>query len=266
DQILKIKSGEYLIPHDTTMYQISQILTTGDNASISVTIPEGKNIFEIARILSDLKITDYQKFVQKAKDQIFLKAIGLPYERAEGFLYPETYLFSKTSSPELIIKSMVKEFRRKTEKVDFSVSKLQLHELITLASIVEKESGSRAERPIIAGVFLNRLEKRIRLQSDPTTIYGIFENFDGDLKKYHLEQATPYNTYKITGLPPGPICNPGMESIMAVLTAPKHKYLYFVSRNDGTHVFNRSYQEHTNAVIHYQKQANHQRKSQQQSP
>ena len=132
-------------------------------------------------------------------------------------------------------------------------SNLTWHQIITLASIVEKETGVASERGVIAGVFYNRLKKRMRLQSDPTTIYGIFPTFDGNLRKKDLLQHTPYNTYKIKGLPPGPIANPGLDAINAAISPDRHTYLYFVSKNNGTHIFSKNYKDHRKAVNYYQK-------------
>ena len=148
---------------------------------------------------------------------------------------------------------MVKHFFKKWQTLNLNVSSQKRHDLITLASIIEKETGASFERPTISGVFHNRLKKRMRLQSDPTTIYGIYEKFTGNLRKKHLLQKTPYNTYKIFGLPLGPISNPGLESLKAAITPKKHNYLYFVSKNDGTHKFSRNYKDHLKAVTAFQK-------------
>ena len=128
-----------------------------------------------------------------------------------------------------------------------------MQEVVTLASIVEKETGAEAERPLIASVFLNRLARGMRLESDPTTIYGI-PDFDGNLRRVHLEdESNPYNTYRIAALPPGPIANPGADALRAVLEPAPADFLYFVSRNDGTHHFSRTYREHVNAVNRFQR-------------
>ena len=138
------------------------------------------------------------------------------------------------------------------KRLDFSRAALDLHSIVILASIVEKETGAKQERPTIAGVFHNRLKKRMRLQSDPTTIYGMYENYRGNLRKEHLLKKTPYNTYKISGLPKGPISNPGIKSIEAALSPTNHSYLYFVSKNDGTHIFTKTYKDHLKAVKKWQ--------------
>ncbi|WP_127718086.1 endolytic transglycosylase MltG [Halobacteriovorax sp. HLS] len=247
------KAGVYIIEPGSNMLDIIKLLTTGKSVTTSVTIPEGKNLFEIAKILETNKITSAKEFISLAKDPDFASSLDIPASRIEGYLYPDTYHFTQNSPADLVIKSMVSTFNKKTAEVDFSLSDLSKHSVIILASVVEKETGASFERPEIAGVFVNRLAKRMRLQSDPTTIYGIWENYNGNLRKKHLLEKTPYNTYKISGLPKGPISNPGLESINAVLNPNKHSYLYFVSKNDGTHIFSKTYKEHLKAVNEYQK-------------
>jgi UPF0755 protein len=154
-----------------------------------------------------------------------------------------------------IVLSMVELFKKKTSNLDWSHPFLSKHEVIILASIVEKETGAKQERPAIAGVFTNRLKKRMRLESDPTTIYGIWSRYNGNIKKSDLLEKTPYNTYKIPALPLGPISNPSLEAIKAVLNPDQSKYLFFVSKNDGTHIFTENYKDHLQAVNDFQKNA-----------
>lgn len=253
--LTKFKTGRFLITHNSNMFDVIDILISGSALGIKITIPEGKNIFEIGKLLESKKITPYKDFIKLAKSKEVASELLIPGPRLEGYLYPDTYKFDKNTPAAKVIRTMVREFHRKTKDLDFSASpsSLSKHEVIILASIVEKETGAKWERPIIAGVFHNRLRKKIRLQSDPTTIYGVFENFNGNLKKGHLRQKTPYNTYRINGLPQGPISNPGLESIKAVLRPDKHNYLYFVSKNDGTHVFSSTYKKHLRAVNKHQK-------------
>ena len=248
----KFKTGSYKIKNDSNMNNIFNILINGKPITIKVTIPEGKNLFEIAKILDSKKITSAKDFIKTSKDRVFIKSLKLPGFRTEGYLYPETYNFSPDSSSKDIIKIMVNEFNKKTKNLNFSNQTLSKHQIIILASVVEKETGAKHERPLIAGVFLNRLKKRMRLQSDPTTIYGIYETYNGNLRKKDLLKKTPYNTYKISSLPIGPISNPGIESIKAVLRPAKHNSLYFVSQNDGTHIFTETYKDHLKAVKFYQ--------------
>jgi UPF0755 protein len=256
----KFKKGDYIIPSSSTMEDIAGILISGKGKTISVTIPEGKNLFEIAGILLQKKVLrSTSDFIKLAKDSGVANSYKVSGKRLEGYLYPNTYRFTKYSSAKDIISTMVNEFYKRTKELDFSHPKLSKHELIILASIVEKETGRAIERPRIAGVFFNRLRKRMRIQSDPTTIYGIWENFNGNLRKKHLLAKTPYNTYKISGLPIGPISNPGLKAIEAVLQPESHQFLYFVSKNDGSHVFSKNLIDHNKAVNFWQKNA-HNRK------
>ena len=251
----RFQAGHYKIRSQSNMLEILDTFIKGNAITISVTIPEGKNIYEIAEILDQNSVVSKKYFLRMTKSSSFVRSLGIGGVTVEGYLYPETYRFTPQSSAESVIKAMVDIFRRKTRNVDFSRAPVNLspHEVIILASIVEKETGARHERTTIAGVFVNRLKNRMRLQSDPTTIYGIFESFDGNLKRKHLRQKTPYNTYRISGLPIGPISNPSIDSIEAVLSPKKHDYLYFVSQNDGVHIFSKSYKEHLQAVRKYQK-------------
>ena len=154
----------------------------------------------------------------------------------------------------LIVDTMIRRFRELTNPLKSRIAEtgMTMHEVITLASIVEKETGRADERPLIASVFLNRLNKNMRLESDPTVIYGI-KNFSGNLRKMDLSTYSPYNTYVIKGLPPGPIANPGLDSIKAVLYPAQNDFLYFVSKNDGSHYFSTNLKEHNKAVYTYQK-------------
>jgi UPF0755 protein len=252
----KTKAGQYVIKSGSSVNDILQVLIKGQSLTLKVTIPEGKNLFEIAKILQDHKIIgDANEFIATAKDQIFTRSLKIPAERVEGYLYPETYYFTPNSSAETVIKKMVQVFNHQTKELDFTSAPIDFskHQLVILASLVEKETGAGHERPLIAGVFYNRLRKRQRLQSDPTTIYGIWEYYEGNLKKKHLLEKTPYNTYKITGLPKGPIANPGRASLEAVLNPAKHNFYYFVSKNNGTHIFSETYKQHVQAVNNYQK-------------
>ena len=258
----QFKTGDYLIKSNSNMLDVFDTLVKGVPLATVVTIPEGKNLFEIAKILEEKKIAKYDEFVALAKDPNVTQALGIDAQRVEGYLYPETYHFGRSMKPKQIIETMVQTFKNKTKDLPWEKTDLDFHQLVTLASVVEKETGASFERPIIAGVFLNRLKKKMRLQSDPTTIYGIYEQFNGNLRKKHLQETTPYNTYRISGLPQGPICNPGIEALNAVIHPQKHRYLYFVSKNDGTHVFTETYRQHNEAVNEFQKtRANRQGKS-----
>lgn len=249
----KFKAGRYQIKSRSNMLQVIDNLLLGKSINISVTFPEGKNLYQVAQILEDNQITNAKDFIKQAKNYKFVQSLNIPSETVEGYLYPDTYHFNKNTSPKSVIKKMTNLFKSKTKKLNMTQGKLTPFQVITLASIVEKETGASWERPIIAGVFLNRLKKRMRLQSDPTTIYGIYESFNGNLRKKDLRKKTPYNTYKISALPIGPISNPGLESLKAVISPKKHNFLYFVSMNDGTHIFSKNYRDHRRGVKKYQK-------------
>jgi len=231
-----------------------EILKKGLVVLRPVTIPEGFTRNQIAGVLAAKGLADKKRFLELTEDKELLRQYAVPGPSLEGYLFPDTYHFSRGTPTLVIIDTMVKRFR---QVVAPSMEKTQgtgmtFQDLVTLASIVEKETSRPEERPLIASVFLNRLKLGMRLESDPTVIYGI-ENFDGDLKKKNLTEKTPYNTYVINGLTPGPIANPGLDSIKAVMDPAKTDYLYFVSKNDGSHHFSRSLAEHNRAVDRYQK-------------
>jgi UPF0755 protein len=252
-QMTKFKAGNYIIKSGSNLIDVVNILTSGAGITETVTIPEGKNLFEIADILEKSEITKKDEFIAIAKDMDFAAELGIPAERLEGYLYPDTYHFAKNTPAKEIAKKMVSTFNAKTKDVDFSTANLSKHEIVIMASLVEKETGASFERPRISGVFHNRLKKRMRIQSDPTTIYGIWERYNGNLRKSDLLDKTPYNTYKISGLPVGPIANPGIEAIQAAIQPEEHSFLYFVSKNDGTHVFSTNLKDHNSAVDYWQK-------------
>lgn len=251
----KFKAGSYTIPNGSDMSKVIEILVYGKPNLISVTIPEGKNIYEVARILDSAGITKASEFLEALENPNLITSLEISGNTLEGYLYPETYRFAPNTPAKLVAKSMIDLFNLKTQNIDFDHPFLNKHQIIILASIVEKETGAKFERPIIAGVFLNRLKKKMRLQSDPTTVYGIWHRYKGNIKKSDLLEVTPYNTYKIPALPFGPISNPSLEAINAVLNPYKHNYLYFVSRNDGTHIFSETYSNHEIAVQEFQKNA-----------
>ncbi|MDW7772572.1 MAG: endolytic transglycosylase MltG [Desulfobulbaceae bacterium] len=253
DKAGRLRAGEYLVPPGQTPLQILRLLEQGNVIRHRVTIPEGKSVRQIAAILENGKWVDASRFLALTRDPDFIKKFGFNLESMEGYLFPDTYTLTRGSvSEEDLIAMMVDRFSDIWKKAEKDLpAGLTRHQVITLASIVEKETGTDAERPLIARVFLNRLERKMRLQSDPTVIYGI-DDFDGNLTRADLQHPTLYNTYSIKGLPPGPICNPGADSILAVLHPADVPYLYFVSKNDGTHQFSTNLREHNQAVRKYQ--------------
>ncbi len=249
----KFKAGHYIIKHNSNLLDVYRTLIIEKAQVLLFTIPEGKNMFEIGKMLEANSIVKYDEFIALAKDKDFLRELGIEADTIEGYLYPESYDFAPNLPVKAVMKTMVKEFHKKLAQVDFSKTTLTKRQVLILASMVEKETGDKKERPIIAGVFFNRLKLKMRLQSDPTTIYGIFERYNGNLTKKDLLTPSAYNTYTIAALPIGPISNPGIEAIKAVLNPATHKYLYFVSQNDGTHIFSETYEKHEAAVNKWQK-------------
>ena len=253
----RIKAGEYNL-NGKNPIQILDILLKGIIIAHSVTIPEGYTIIQIAELLEKKGIVTGDEFLAIAKSNHHALSFGFLAPTLEGFLYPDTYLFSRRLPPKKIIECMVNRFREviATLNINYKQIGMGLEEIITLASIVEKETGQAGERSLIASVFLNRLKKKMRLESDPTVIYGI-KNFNGNLTKKDLKKKTPYNTYSHRGLTPGAISNPGRAAIEAVLFPEKTDYLYFVSKNDGHHSFSRTLAEHNRAVRIFQKSRRH---------
>jgi len=253
-----LKAGEYEVLSTQTPLEIFEILSSGVSVGVRVTIPEGYNLFQIADLLDAAGITSKNAFKLAAQNKDFINELGIdvgPADRLEGYLFPDTYRFARNSDPKTVISAMVKRFNSQWTE-DFSTRALKLgltrHQTVTLASIIEKETGDPKERPLISSVFHNRLRKGMRMQSDPTTIYGIWEHFDGNLRKKDLLNKTKYNTYQIKGLPVGPIGNPGSSAIHSALYPNVSSYLYFVSQNDGTHVFTNTFKEHSDAVKRHQ--------------
>jgi UPF0755 protein len=249
-----IKSGEYILSAAMPPVKILEKLRRGLILTHTITIPEGYGREQIAQLLHDKELVDRRLFLSLTEEPSVLKNYGVTGPTLEGYLFPDTYQFGRGISPSLIIDAMVKRFWQMVGPLTDRAKEtgMTMQEIVTLASIVEKETGQPSERPLIASVFLNRLKGGMRLESDPTVIYGL-ENFDGNLRKKDLVQRSPYNTYVIHGLTPGPICNPGLESIKAVIFPAKTDYLYFVSKNDGSHHFSRTLSEHNQAVERYQK-------------
>jgi peptidoglycan lytic transglycosylase G len=250
----KIHQGLYRFETRVPPREILDRLVTGRGIFQTVTIPEGLAIKEIAELLDKMQIANKYKFIEEAANPTLLATLGLSEKGLEGYLFPSTYHFTPATSEKDIISAMVEQFRKISMPLlnqRDDTSSLSSHEILTLASIIEKETGVDSERPLVSAVFHNRLKRLMPLQSDPTVIYGIKE-FNGNLTRKNLQDSSPYNTYRITALPPGPICNPGLSSIRAALQPAQVPYLYFVSKNDGTHLFSATIEAHNQAVKLYQ--------------
>ncbi len=258
----RLKAGEFVFTSDMTPVEVLRVLEQGKAIQHTIVIREGLTLKQIADLLAENNWVDREKFLVLCKDSGKIKDMGLGVENLEGYLFPDTYNMVRGETDEdTIIESMVGRFKALyQEESKGGNSDLSRHEVVTLASIIEKETGSALERPLISRVFLNRLDRGMRLQADPTVIYGI-PDFNGNITRADLKKPTPYNTYVIKGLPPGPICNPGREAIRAVFKPAEGKYLYFVSKNDGTHYFSTSLKEHNRAVRKYQKSKKKRQKS-----
>lgn len=255
----KIKVGEYSLNQSMSPDEIISALVAGKSLARSITIAEGLNIFDIAAEFEKQNICTQKEFLDIAEDKAFIKSLlGENLNSFEGYLYPETYKYTKYEGAKAIVTSMVKRFLTVwNEQLAGEIGKLKWtrNQVVTLASIIEKETGASHERPLISSVFHNRIQKRMRLQTDPTVLYGVALR-DGkmpiNITKIDLLTPTPYNTYTIDSLPPAPIANPGKEALLAAFNPASSKYLFFVSQNNGTHVFSETVQQHNNAVKQYQ--------------
>ncbi len=250
----KLKAGEYNLSATMTPNQILDVLVGGKSFLYRLTIPEGYNAKQIATEIAARQLGDAQTFLDLVANPETASRLGIEAQSLEGYLFPDTYFLPKGVSALAIISKMVSRFKEQLKPEWFARARqlnLSVHEIVTLASIIEKETGNPAERPLISSVFHNRLKKKMRLQSDPTVIYGI-KDFDGNIKRSHLSTATPYNTYIIRGLPPGPIASPGLAAIEAALYPADTRYLFFGSKKDNTHYFSATIEEHSRAVRKYQ--------------
>jgi UPF0755 protein len=247
-----IKAGRYQISPGTNSIEILRKLTRGDVLSRKVTIPEGFNIYQIADRLEANNICGAGSFLSYASQVSFLKSIGINATSAEGYLFPDTYVLPEASDPRDIIAAMRNKMMSVIGDRPAYGPGMNLHEILTMASLVEKEAQVYNERELISAVFHNRLRRGMKLDCDPTVRYAV-RKFTGPITVSNLNADSPYNTYRRTGLPPTPICSPGRESIYAAMHPLKSDYLYFVAKNDGSHQFSKTLREHNTAVKIYQK-------------
>lgn len=254
-----MKTGEYMLNTAMTPREVLAVITSGRSIARPFTVSEGLNVFEIAELYKRSGFGESEEFLRLARDPELAKTLtGEPQARSlEGFLFPETYQITKFTTTRDLLAAMVRRFETVWKEVEpqIRVKNLNKYQLLILASIIEKETGAPSERPMISAVFHNRMIKGMRLQTDPTIIYGIADETGAvpkNISKADILRATGYNTYVISGLPPGPISNPGREALLAAGNPAVNNFLYFVSRNDGTHVFTPTYEEHVNAVRAFQ--------------
>lgn len=248
-----IRAGEYEFNTSLTPAAMIDKLLRGEIKIHKVLIREDLSMREIAAVLEKEKLINKEDFFELATDEEFLESLGIEAESIEGYLFPDTYSFDRSMSTRQIMKIMVNQFWKKVTPEMIKKAgerRLNVHQLVTFASIIGKESGYDSEKPMISAVFYNRLKKKMPLQSDPTAVYDM-DNFEGKILRSHLKRKSPYNTYVIRGLPPGPIANPGLSSLKATLYPASVKHLYFVSKNDGSHFFSTSFVEHNQAINRY---------------
>lgn len=245
----RLKQGTYLFDGQYSAQQVLAKLRNGEQHLFSITFAEGSTLAQIQAVLKNhpqIQQTDYRTWLF---EQI------KPYLHAEGLLFPDTYLFAANTKDKTIITQALNKMAqlRDNEFAQIAEPKLNWYQTLILASIIEKETPIEAEMPTVASVFYNRLAKNMRLQTDPTVIYGLGADYQGDITRAHLKQATPYNTYVIKGLPPTPIAMPGLAAIKAALAPADTDYFYFVASGDGGHVFSKTLRQHNLAVAQYLK-------------
>ena len=247
--VARLKAGKYDLPRGLSPYRAMKIIVNGNVSSILVVIPEGSTSFQIASILSKNVEIDSAKFIDLINSSAFISSLGLSINSLEGYLFPDTYAFYWGITQEEIVKNFVREFNRNfTDSLKKIVREKgwSVHQIVTLASIIEGEAMIDSERKIISAVYHNRLKKGIRLQADPTIQY-IIPDGPRRLLNRDLQIDSPYNTYLYPGLPPGPVNNPGNESIIAAINPAAVDYIYFVAKGDGSHIFSRTWNEHLRA-------------------
>jgi len=247
----RVRYGTYMLSPAMTPWEILRHFAEGRIREVQVTIPEGADIFEIADLLESAGVLAGPAFLDAVRNPAYLEPLGIPGTSAEGYCYPDTYRFPEGTPPEFVLRKLVDRFRERLGRMfsdgGYPRGLRSATDVLVLASIVEREARVPEERGIIAGVYLNRLRRGMRLEADPTAAYGTRRRGER-ITKEDIRRKSPYNTYHVQGLPPGPIANPGEEAILAVLNPRETDSLYFVARGDGTHVFSRTFRAHRRAV------------------
>lgn len=249
----RIKAGFYQLNDGMSPREILRKLVAGEVYSRPFVLPEGYSIYQAAELLDQQGLLNKDRFLARCLDPALLNSLGITAQSAEGYLAPGTYNIEPDMDEASMVKAMAQQFdkvRKPRYDAQVKAAGKTWHEVLTLASLIEKEAVVPAERPVIASVFANRTVKKMRLQSDPTAVYGV-RAFAGAVTRSDILRPSPYNTYLIDGLPPGPIGNPGDAAIEAVLTPARTNYLYFVARQDGSHQFSATLDEHNRAVQKY---------------
>lgn len=248
-----LKAGEYSFDHPARAAEVHDRIARGDIYFHTLVIPEGFNIFDIATAVEAAGLSRRDDFLQVVREQApLVHDLDPKAPSLEGYLFPDTYHFTRTQSPHDIAAAMVHRFRQASHEIGLAQD---IHEMVTMASIVEKETAASAERPLVASVFYNRLARNMALDTDPSVIYAalLSNRFRGTIYQSDLKYNSPYNTYKFAGLPPGPICNPGKASLAAAMHPASSDYFYFVSDNQGHHRFAQTMQQHISNVSAYRR-------------
>ncbi len=250
-----LKAGEYKFDEPASAVDVWRRLVRGDVYARTVVVPEGYNMFEIADAVEQAGLGSAGDFLAVAREDIALvRDLDPNAKTLEGYLFPDTYQFTRIDSARDIAAAMVRRFRQEAQQIRL-LGNPDMHRIVTMASIVEKETAAPEERPLVASVYYNRLARNMLLAADPTVIYAalLAQKYRGTIYQSDLQFDSPYNTYKYPGLPPGPIANPGAASLRAALHPAHSDFLYFVSDNNGHHRFARSPQEHARNVASYRR-------------
>ena len=251
-----LQAGEYFFNHPVTSREVFDTIANGRVYTRELVIPEGLSMFDIADLVQREDFTTRENFLAAARNPAIIRDLVPRAPSLEGFLFPATYEFPRHPTGEQMVAAMVAHFRQQWSEISSqqpNTSGLSLQQVVTLASLVERETPKPEERPLVAGVFLNRLHRRVPLQCDPTVVYALelAGNFNGSLDGASLPFDSPYNTYRYRGLPPGPIANPGSASLKAALAPPETDYMYFVANTEGGHFFGKTLAEHNRNVTLY---------------
>jgi UPF0755 protein len=258
-----LKAGEYKFDHPATALNVHQRLVTGDIYKHTVVVPEGFNMFDVARAVESAGLGSKDEFLKVARSDVSLVSDIDPQAKSlEGYLFPDTYQFTRTQTMGDIATAMVRRFKQDARAIGLlniansqDPNALNVHRIVTMASIVERETAAPDERPMVASVYYNRLSRNMALGADPSVIYAslLAGQFNGAITRTDLQLDSPYNTYKVAGLPPGPIGNPGRASLQAAMHPAETDFLYFVSDNNGHHRFARTLDEHSRNVAAYRR-------------
>lgn len=250
-----LKAGEYKFDQPANALEVWHRLVAGDVYARTVVVPEGFNMYDIAQAVEQAGLGPASDFITAAKSDTFLlRDVDPDAKTLEGYLFPDTYQFTRIDTAHDIVAAMVHRFKREAQTIGL-LGNSNTHRIVTMASIVEKETADPKERPMVAAVYYNRLQRNMALAADPSVIYAalLAGRYRGTIYQSDLQYDSPYNTYRYPGLPPGPIANPGLASLQAAMHPARVDFLYFVSDNNGHHRFARSMEEHARNVAAYRR-------------